>query len=65
MNLQDKFWKSIPDKGIKAMLQCSMKIDEKMTLIIGFDRYTPINKWNEKTINTLIFLAKSIAIYVG
>ncbi|OON91172.1 MAG: hypothetical protein ATN34_00520 [Epulopiscium sp. Nele67-Bin002] len=64
MEFPQEFWDAMPYSDIKSMLHCSMKIEDQVSITLGFDRYYPQMKWNQKTINTLIFLAKIISIYV-
>ncbi len=59
-----EFWDAMPYPGIKSMLHCSVKIEENISITVGYDRYEPQMRWNQKTINTLIFLAKIVSIYV-
>ncbi|OOB78693.1 MAG: hypothetical protein BEN18_06470 [Epulopiscium sp. Nuni2H_MBin001] len=50
--------------NIKSMLNCSIQKEGKISLIIGYDKCSTKTSWDTKTINTLVFLAKIIAIYL-
>lgn len=64
MEFGEEFWAGMPYRDIKSMLHCSVNIDENFMLTIGFDRYTPQIQWTQKSINTLVFLAKTVGVYL-
>jgi len=52
------------DDNIISMLNCAIEKMDKVQLIAGYDRCTKNHEWNQKMINTLIYISKIIGVYL-
>ncbi len=52
------------DQGIKSFLHAQIKEDDYVKLFIGLDDCTKTRVWNEKEINSVLYAAKMLSIFI-